>query len=119
MVLGIDQRRIKRREVRSPGIKPSFEGTEGGVDAEASEQKENRKDLNPPRVMPLRSTETANLNQSRRLRHEAPSTPEIRLAGNNCLGKLEFLSRRTTAPRARRLSQNGTRSRNRSSGSRW
>src|SRR3979490_400722 len=46
VVIRVDQRRIKRREIRSPGIELSFEGPERGVDSEEAEDNDDVKTFN-------------------------------------------------------------------------
>jgi len=38
MMVGINQGRIKRREIRSPFVELAFEGTKRGINAEAAEE---------------------------------------------------------------------------------
>ena len=59
VMVRIDQRRIKRREVRAPGIELPFEGAKGGIDSERAQNDEDQQSLNPPCVPPQRATETS------------------------------------------------------------
>src|SRR5882672_10919873 len=58
----VDQGRIKRREVGSPLVELSFEGSKSGVDAESAQKGDDRHNLNPPRIPPQRAAKTADLN---------------------------------------------------------
>src|ERR1700716_1931086 len=75
VVVGIDQRRIKRREIRSPGIERSFEGAEGGVDTEEAENEDDGQNLNPPCVSTQGTAECVDSTIHGRYRHGHLSRP--------------------------------------------
>ena len=79
MVLGINQRRIKRREIWPPIIVPAFEGAECGVDTEASEENDDGKKLEPPSVASLRFAKLRRMTWDRRGSHEFTVLPRTRL----------------------------------------
>src|SRR5262249_46399 len=56
-LLGIDQRRIERREIRAPLVVFSLKGPDGRVNNENGKYDERGDDLNPPRVVSLRTAE--------------------------------------------------------------
>src|SRR2546422_907024 len=57
-MLRVDERRIKGREIRSPGIVGIFEGAERGVSAKTAEHNNHREDLHPPGVAAQGAAET-------------------------------------------------------------
>src|SRR5205807_4961603 len=59
MVMGVDQRRIKRGEVWRPLVETALKGPQSGVKAEPPQQHNNRNNLDPPGIVPLGSTEAA------------------------------------------------------------
>src|SRR2546429_562126 len=59
MVMGVDQRRIKRGEVWPPFVETALKGPQSGVKAEPPQQHNNRNNLDPPGIVPLGSTEAA------------------------------------------------------------
>ena len=52
VMLRIDQRRIKRRKIRSPGIVCAFEGPQRRVNSKSSQQNKYRNKLHPPGIAP-------------------------------------------------------------------
>ena len=50
VLVNIDERRIKGREIRTPEIVGIFEGAERGVSSKTAENNDNREDLHPPGV---------------------------------------------------------------------
>src|SRR2546429_2944470 len=57
-MLRVDERRIKGREIRSPGIVGIFEGAERGVNTESAEHNDHGEDLYPPGVAAQGAAET-------------------------------------------------------------
>src|SRR5262245_31707804 len=56
-VAWIDERRIERREVGPPLVVSTLERPEGGIDSEEAEHENDRDELEPPGVPPLRGAE--------------------------------------------------------------
>src|SRR5438132_13259568 len=49
-MMRVNQRRIKRRKIRSPLIIRPFEGPQSRIDSESAEQNNNGQQLKPPRI---------------------------------------------------------------------
>src|SRR6266481_8361298 len=58
VMVGIDQRRIKRRKIRAPFEKLSFESAQRSVNAKASQDDHHGKDLRPPGITAQRAAES-------------------------------------------------------------
>src|SRR5215472_3718124 len=72
MVPRIDERRIEGRKVRPPGVVSPFERAQRRVNAEATKQNDNRKDLSPPRIAAHGSAESGFGQERRRAGHFSP-----------------------------------------------
>src|ERR1700730_2165851 len=73
MVMGIDQRRVERGQIRSPFIEFSFKRSQSRVNAKSSEYHHHRKNLHPTRVTPQRGAKLTTLRCSRpTVSHQVP-----------------------------------------------
>src|SRR6185437_12109539 len=68
-MLWINQRRIKRREVRSPFVEMSLERPKRGVNRKRRQTDEHCQRLNPPEIAPLRRAEAIRELHGSRFRH--------------------------------------------------
>src|SRR5262249_49657341 len=59
MVMRIDQRRIKRREIRAPLIEFAFEGAKRGINPEAAQDHDYRNCFHPPGVTAQRAAQAS------------------------------------------------------------
>src|SRR5580700_7437928 len=66
---GVDQGRIERREIRSPLVEFSLEGSKRRVDAEHTEHDDHGQDFDPPQIVALCGTEAAYAGCRRGSRH--------------------------------------------------
>ena len=57
MMIGVNQRRVKRGKVGSPFVEAALKSSQSGVSAEPSQKHNNGDNLNPPRIAPLGFTE--------------------------------------------------------------
>src|SRR5260370_3984018 len=55
VVLRIDQRRVKRSQIRAPGVVGAFEGAVGCVDTKRPQEQRSRQNLSPPGISPERA----------------------------------------------------------------
>src|SRR5260370_6470432 len=55
LVLRIDQRRVKRSQIRAPGVVGAFEGAVGCVDTKRPQEQRRRQNLSPPGISPERA----------------------------------------------------------------
>src|ERR1700692_1582890 len=58
-MMGVDERRVERRKVRSPFVIGSFEGAQSGINPERTKQRYGGYQLQPPRILAHRAAETA------------------------------------------------------------
>src|SRR5260370_32972379 len=73
VMLRVDERRIERRQIRSPGIVGIFEGAKRGIDAKATEHNNNGENLDPPRVSAQSTAEAGLGRQGRGTRNRVTS----------------------------------------------
>ena len=71
VMLGINQRRIKRREVRSPFVEMALERTERRINRKQPQANRHCQRLNPPEIAPLRCAEAIRELHGSRFRHRA------------------------------------------------
>jgi hypothetical protein len=72
LVVGVDERGIEGREVRSPFVVLALEGAQGGVDAETAEEDPYGNEFGPPGVAAESAAETRLGQWSGRASHELP-----------------------------------------------
>src|SRR4051812_47207132 len=80
MMLRVDERGIKRREIRQTDvptlIEPAFEGAEGCIKPEAAQHDDDGYDLSPPRVAAFGGAESAVILKHMQLRQAWPPGDE-------------------------------------------
>src|SRR5438552_5503418 len=75
VVIRVDQRRIERREIRSPGVELSFEGPKCGINSEKAEDDDDGQNFNPPCVSTQGTAECVDPTIHGRSRHGYPLRP--------------------------------------------
>src|SRR6266404_1062526 len=82
VMLRIDKRRIKRREVRAPLVILAFEGAQCGINAETAEHNNDRENFDPPWVAPQSTAEARFGHKSRGTSHSVTSGVRVGYAKN-------------------------------------
>src|ERR1700724_2274812 len=79
MMMGVNERRIKWRDVWAPFVICPFEGTRSRVESEGAEQRDDGEQPEPPRILPLCGAEMALCTCGRTCCHEGHQPVVLRV----------------------------------------